>query len=113
MNNTEARVMATFFIWAAITIIAVAAMVAHISVDGFVGIVLAMILVGSASGATNAIWKGTRVDDEQSAEKSKRRNNVDRVLERLTDREIEDLRARLIGESDGEAVSLDELIGRR
>jgi hypothetical protein len=114
MNNMEARVLATFFVWTAFTIIVVAAMVSHINVDAFAGIVLTIILAGSASGATSAIWKGGKADEEGSAEKAKRRNNVDRVLERLSDQEIEDLRARLIGESsDGEAVSLNELIQRR
>jgi hypothetical protein len=38
---------------------------------------------------------------------------VDRLLERLTDRDIEDLRARLMADADGEAVSLDDLLQRR
>jgi hypothetical protein len=35
------------------------------------------------------------------------------MLERLSDREIEDLRARLTADSDGEMVALDDLIRRR
>jgi hypothetical protein len=113
MSSNEARAAGSFFVWTAFTIVGVAATVNLQNVSTFTGIFLAIILAGSAVTATQAIWKSKDVDDDKSAEKNKRRNNVDRVLERLSDREIEDLRARLMGDADGEAVSLDDLLQRR
>jgi hypothetical protein len=113
MSNTEARAISSFFVWTAFTIVGVAAIVNGSNMSTFTSIILAIILAGSAVTATQAIWKSNDADDSNSAEKNKRRNNVDRVLERLSDREIEDLRARLMADSDGEAVSLDDLLQRR
>jgi hypothetical protein len=113
MKNTEARAISSFFVWTAFTIVGVAAIVNGSNMSTFTSIVLAVILAGSAVTATQSIWKSQDADDGNSAEKNKRRNNVDRILERLSDREIEDLRARLMADGDGEAVSLDDLLQRR
>src|SRR5262249_24104399 len=114
MRDSEARVLSTFFIWAALTVIVVTAMLAHVEMSNFTGVALGVILAISAGASTSAIWKGGNAasEVESSTEKTKRRMKVDRVLNRLSDQEIEDLRARLIGDSDGETSSLDELIRR-
>ena len=113
MSNNEARSASSFFVWTAFTIVGVAAIVNGSNMSTFTSVVLAIILAGSAVTATQAIWKNHDTDEGKADEKHKRRTQVDRMLERLSDREIEDLRARLIADSDGEAVSLDELIQRR
>jgi hypothetical protein len=113
MTTTEAHTISSFFVWTAFTIVGVAAIVNGSNMSTFTSIVMAVILAGSAVTATQAIWRSNDADDARSAEKNKRRNNVDRVLERLSDREIEDLRARLTGDADGEAVLLDDLLQRR
>lgn len=113
MSNTEARAISSFFVWTAFTIVGVAAIVNGSNMSTFTSIVLAIILAGSAVTATQHIWKSQDADDGKNLEKNKRRNNVDRLLERLSDRDIEDLRARLMADADGEAVSLDDLLQRR
>ena len=113
MTNMEARTISSFFVWTAFTIVGVAAIVNGSNMSTFAGIVLAIIMAGAAVTATQSIWKSNDADDSKSTEKNKRRNNIDRVLERLSDREIEDLRARLMADSDGEAVSLDDLLQHR
>jgi hypothetical protein len=61
------------------------------------------------------IWKRTSepmIHIERS-EKSKRRTRVDDMLDSMSDREVDELRMRLIEESDGEAVGLNDLLAER
>ncbi|MBL8121075.1 MAG: hypothetical protein JNJ78_26475, partial [Anaerolineae bacterium] len=44
------------------------------------------------------------------AEKAKRRSRVDRMIDRMDERDLAELRARLAENNDGEMVSLDELL---
>ena len=112
MNNTEARVGATFFIWVAFTIVSVAAIVNSAVIGGLLFLIM-ILLTGGAVTATQSVWKGVETDKQSEAEKSKRQGKLDRVMARLSDQDIEELRTRLLADNDGEAVSLDELLHRR
>ena len=112
MNNTEARVGASFFIWVAFTVVAVAAIVNSAVIGGLLFLIM-ILLTGGAVTATQSIWKSDENDRQSESEKSKRNDKLDRVMARLSDQDIEELRARLLSDSDGEAVSLDELLHRR
>lgn len=107
MDRNLARMITTAIIWGVLLLMAVTAMVTHTSMDFW------MILLGLAAGtiSTLFIW-----DDHAtvatSAEKSKRSGRVDQVLKRLNDAELDELRARLV-ESDGEMLSLNELLAER
>src|SRR5262249_43989166 len=115
MNNNEARVIGTFLVWLALTVILVTAMVSHVTINGdyLLGGTVVLLIAGSIT--TRAIWRSGDGDHSaiQSAEKSKRRTKLDRMLARLSDDELDDLRTRLMSESDGEAVSLEELLAER
>lgn len=112
MNNTEARVGATFFIWVAFTVVSVAAIVNSSDIGGLLFLIM-ILLTGGAVTATQSVWKGLQNDNLSEAEKSKRQGKLDRVMARLSDQDIEELRARLLEDGDGESVSLDELMHRR
>ncbi|MEZ4669865.1 MAG: hypothetical protein R3E39_18325 [Anaerolineae bacterium] len=43
----------------------------------------------------------------------KRHSKIERLMNRLDEHELEELRTRLMIEQDGEAVSLDELLAER
>lgn len=115
MSDNDARAAGTFMIWTALTIITVAAMVTNIDVNGaylFAGII-ALIIAGAVT--TGAIWRSGRRDSDDShhAEKAKRNGKVERLLARLDERDLEELRSRLLSENDGETVSLEELLTDR
>jgi hypothetical protein len=111
MSNNEARTAATFFIWVAFTLVGIATIVNASEIGGIIFLIM-VLLVGGAAGATQQVWKnaGSEIAD---AEKNKRRSKLDRMLERLDDGDIEELRSRLSADSDGEVVPLDDLLRRR
>jgi hypothetical protein len=107
MGNNEARLGATCFVWTAMTIITVAMLAA-----GQFSFVIALVFAFAAFGTTAAMWNN-RIDsqeDKAQAEKAKRRGRLEKFVDQLDDEELDELRARLMSESDGEAVSLDELM---
>jgi hypothetical protein len=109
MGNNEARLGATLLIWAAFTVIAVVALLAQ-----QFNFVVAIVLGGASMLATAAVWQhaDNPHQSEERAEKNKRRSKVETLLERLDERELDELRARL-SDSDGEMVSLDEVLAER
>lgn len=111
MNDTEARVGGTFFIWVAFTVVSVASIVNSEVIGGFLFLIM-ILLVGAAVSATQAVWKGAGADKRGESEKSKRQDRLDKVIAKLSDEDIDELRARLLADGDGEAVSLDELLHR-
>jgi hypothetical protein len=112
MNNTEARVGATFFIWLAFTVVSVAAIVKSDVIGGLLFLMM-ILLAGAVVTATQFVWKGAEANNRDEAEKFKRRDKLDKVIAKLSEQDIEELRARLLADSDGEAVSLDDLLHRR
>jgi len=111
MNNIS-RVFATGFIWAALTILGVAMMVTHIDISsGSLAFMMTALIIGATIG-TAAIWNGgkTDVDARESSEKAKRRSRVERLMNDLDDRDIEELRYRLMSNDNDEAVPLEELL---
>jgi hypothetical protein len=114
MGTNEARVAGTCGVWLAVMVVAVGAIVTAKVLGGVLVFLIVAILAGVAAAATQAIWgASSQGSTAQNSEKSKRRSRVDRMLERMDDAELDELRARLMSESDGEAVSLNELLAER
>jgi hypothetical protein len=111
MSNNEAKLVATLGVWTAFTIVAVTAMIRDLQMSSFMGAFLALLLVAGAVVATGFVWRAPAADEIEASEKSKRRTRVDRMVDRLSHQELEELRARLM--ADGEQVSLDELMQYR
>jgi hypothetical protein len=110
--NSVSRVFATGFIWAALTILGVSMMVTHVDVSsGMLAFMMTVLVIGATIG-TAAIWKGgdPESDVRQSSEKAKRRSRVDRLMNDLNERDIEELRYRLMSENDEDRVPLEELL---
>lgn len=110
--NSISRVFATGIIWAALTILGVAMMVTHIDISsGMLAIMVSILVIGATIG-TAAIWKGGDLESDvkQSSEKAKRRSRVDRLMSDLSERDIEELRYRLMSQDDEDRVPLEELI---
>ncbi len=112
-SSQAARTLSTLIIWAAVTILGIGALVNATFLDSGAVVVIMILLVVGAAGATQAVWRSPAASSQMEAEKAKRRGKVDRMLDRLSEDEIEDLRARLMAESDGEQVSLEELLEAR
>lgn len=108
MDNNLTRLISTAVIWTALTIILVA-MVVNNALDFW----MAALTVGSGVGVTAVVWFSQPGNSQAArlaeAEKAKRRGRVDRVLERLNEAELAELRARL-AETDGELLTLEELV---
>jgi hypothetical protein len=113
MDRDIARVVGTCGIWFAVIIIGVAAITNAMFMNGVLVFLLVMIMAIAAASATQSIWGHAHAETSQNADKIKRRSRVDRVLERMNDDELDELRARLMSESDGEAVSLNDLLAER
>ena len=111
MNNI-AKVIGTAIIWGALTILGVAMMVTHVNIDsGAIAFMLTMLIIG-ATIATGAVWRGgAEADPREQSEKAKRRSRVERLMNDLDERDLDELRYRLMGD-DGEQVSLEELVQR-
>ncbi|MBL8162863.1 MAG: hypothetical protein JNJ61_12820 [Anaerolineae bacterium] len=109
MGNNEARLGATLLIWAAFTVISVVALIAQ-----QFNIPIVVVLAGASMFATMSVWESAKKadSDEKVAEKSKRRTKVENMLAKLDERELDELRARL-SDSDGEMVSLDDVLDER
>ncbi len=107
MERRDPKLVATAIIWIAFTVVSMGLIFSNQEFN----FLLAAVLIGGAALGTFAIWE--RDDDKtekEEAEKAKRRSRVERMLETLDERDLAELRARLTSESDGEAVSLDELL---
>jgi flagellar basal body-associated protein FliL len=108
MQNNEAKLGGTFFIWLAVTIIILVLLIA----GQFNWIFGAFLIIGAAIG-TGSIWSGhhdTETKADAAPEKIKRRTRVEDFVNNLNDDELEELRARLLDNADGELVSVDDLL---
>jgi hypothetical protein len=110
MSENESRIGATFFIWLAFTVVSITAMLRDIPVQSGSSVFLAILLVLGAVSATRYVWRGSEMTSRETAEKMKRRSRVERMIDRMSEQDIEELRARLLSDSDGEASSLEELM---
>lgn len=113
MKEHEVRLTATAIIWTAFTIVMIAALIFSDRLTSGMILALAFMFTLAAVGATQMIWKHPTELHSESAEKSKRRTRVDAMLERMDDAELDELRMRLLSDSDGEAVGLTELLAER
>lgn len=113
--NSLARMISTVTIWLMVTGIIITGMIMKYDAGGIA--VLALILGIGAAIATEKIWQARETGEEpqtrRQQEKAKRRNTVDLLLERLDETELDELRTRLMGDHDGEAVSLEDLLAEQ
>jgi hypothetical protein len=116
MNNV-ARVFATGIVWGALTILGVAMMMTRVEVSSGLAAFMMTILIVGATIATSSIWRSgnTETDVREQSEKAKRRSRVERLMSDLDERDIDELRYRLMGDQDEDAVPLEDLMqsGRR
>jgi len=115
MKEHEVRLTATAVIWTAFTIVTVGALIFSDRLSSGMIMFLALLFTAAAVISTNMIWKRTNepIIQIERSEKSKRRTRVDDMLDTMSDREVDELRMRLIADSDGEAVDLNELLVER
>ncbi len=112
MNNIS-RVFATGFIWAAMTIVGVSIMVTRATSDGGALAFMMTVLIIGATFGTSAVWKSGDSDRavREQSEKSKRRSRVERLMNDLSESDLDELRYRLMsGHDDDDPVTLEELI---
>ena len=111
MNNI-ARVFATGIVWGALTIISVAMTVSHVELSSGALLFIIVPLIIGATIATGAVWKGSgsTETEKEASEKAKRRSRVERLMGDLDERDIDELRYRLMGDNDDDRVPLEELI---
>jgi hypothetical protein len=107
-SSSVARIFATMFIWAAVTILGASTLLSSGNLGGAPVVIIMVLLIGAAASLTQFFWKMT--DERDMAEKSKRHSRIDQLLVNLNDEDITELRARLMAEADGEQVTLDELM---
>jgi hypothetical protein len=113
MNNL-ARVISTAFIWSAIAAIMMATVNSPNVNDEWVIPVMALLSIGGGVVGTGVVWsQGWGHAPREAAEKAKRSSRIDRFLNTVDERELEELRARLMSEQDGEVVSLEEILQER
>lgn len=112
MNDNIARLGATAIIWTAATLITVTMAITNSDL----GVFPLGIIMGAAMVATIPIWESGRhkseSNAEREAEKNKRRSRVERMLSNMDERELEELRTRLV-DNDGEMVGLEEVLRHR
>ncbi|MBC7812783.1 MAG: hypothetical protein H7175_16630 [Burkholderiales bacterium] len=113
--DSRSRLLATLFIWTAYVLV----ITVGIPMIGMMGNMAGFIVIlGGAAGflTTGFFWNWGRLPMaglggtlEAEAEKNKRRTRVERVLNSLSDEEVEVLRRRLSADDD-ELVSLETLM---
>ncbi len=111
MVSNVARLIATSVIWIALPFIVEAT---QGSVDGGGMIPLVAIIMITAAGSTHSIWTaGARGALDVSDEKAKRTGSarVRRMIDTLSDEELDELRARLSASET--PVPLETLLARR
>ncbi len=109
MDDNTTKLSATAVIWTAFAVILIGAFVT-LSSYGWIPIVIVIVLMTMAALAgTRMIWRGYATSVVE-VRKAKRRSRVERVLDSMDEGELEELRARLT--SDGEVVSLDDILSR-
>lgn len=106
--NSIARMLTTVIIWGLVASVIITGMIQEYDAGALA--VLTLILGIGAAIVTEKIWAVSGESPVIAAEKAKRRSKVDRMLERLDDQELAELRARLMSEQDGEAISLEDLL---
>lgn len=109
--HPSARIFATLFIWGGVSGMGLAAMASAQYIGGGPMVFIVLLLVIGAAASTDAVWKGARYVSD-SEEKHKRRDKLDKVIAKLSDQEVEDLRTRLL-DADGEIQSIDALLGKQ
>lgn len=111
MVSTIARVIATGVIWAMTPLIILAA--TDTAVRDMNAVILVAIVMIAAALSTRSVWNADPDSALSATEKSKRTGSrrVRRLMDRLSDDELAELRARL--SDDGEVVPLDSLLSQQ
>jgi hypothetical protein len=112
--NQIGKVGATLIIWMASAMMVTANRGAS---EAWVVPVIALMALVAATTSMRYIWRESdsgavqRIVAAQAAEKAKRSSRVERLLDRLDDSELAELRSRLTGD-DGEQIPLESLLRR-
>lgn len=111
MMSTLSRLIATGIIWAMTPLIIVAATDSAVR-DGNAVVLVAIVMIAAAL-STRSVWNAIPGGALEAGEKTKRTGSrrVRRLVESLTDDELDELRARL--SDDGEVVPLDTLLAQQ
>lgn len=109
--NSGQRTFITLLIWACVTGISITAMVNSVFMDPVFVMIICGVALGSAAITTTRIWSGEHAPVGET-EKLKRQSRVDQILAKMSDSDLDELRARLM-ESDGESTSLEALLSQR
>jgi hypothetical protein len=106
------RVVTTLFIWIMIAVIMLATLAdSHTFQEDWVIPVMGLLSIGGGVLATGFIWGwGANRSPAEEAEKSKRRSRIERFLDTMDERELDELRSRLMSEQDGELATLDDVL---
>jgi hypothetical protein len=116
------RMVVTIVLWIIIAVLLANATVMSSGAE----VPLALIMMIGGALTTRFVWNGTlglSAEDRRAAyreetvtesEKAKRTNRVSRLLDTLSDDELDELRARLMAQEDGEInTTLEELLAER
>lgn len=79
-------------------------------------VILSLALILAATVSTVFIWRSATAFEPEAAaqnEKTKRQSQVEAFINKLDGRELEELRARLNENTDGEAIPLGEVLAER
>ncbi len=111
MVSNFTRLIATACIWGMTPLIILAA--TDSAVRDLNAVILVAIVMFAAAFSTRAVWNNVTETAQTMAEKSKRTGSrrVNRLMDGLSDDELDELRSRLSG--DGEMVPLESLIQQR
>jgi flagellar biosynthesis component FlhA len=112
MGNQIPRMIATGIIWAAITAIMMTMMITQSDLN----FIIVAILAGAAWFATDTVWSSGKNEAkaaQEESEKAKRQTKVERLVDTLSQQELNELRSRLVADSDGELVSLDDVLSEQ
>jgi len=113
MTDNELRISTLGVIWGAYTVIMVAALAAAQTIGSGMILVLAVLLAMVAMGATRVTWRYSTSGALAESEKAKRFSRVEQFMQNLSDQELDELRARLTENVDGEMVSLEDVLAER
>lgn len=105
--NSGDKLKATFIIWAAFVLACLFTFANKATIEAGT-VFIAFFFMLAALVATHVVMDAKLAAEPQETVKKKTRR-VDRMLERLSDEEMEQLRQRL-AQDDGELVSLDEVM---
>lgn len=107
MDRIKAQVLATFIIWISFVLIMIYGRYPNVQEGN--AVFLSAVMIFGVVLATTAVWAfPARQGAVEEAAKAKRRSRIERMLDEMSEQDLEELRARLM-DADGELADMDEL----